>query len=117
MKPDVPESTEYESLIGVKDKNYEHSTLEDFLEIEFEDEKEWMKHWKAMPEFSNNENPPHKRIMISFRTKEDYDTFIGKYEEHFDQKLTEKTKSIWYPKLEIDRNSLKRWIEENDESN
>ena len=42
MKPDVQESTVYESLIGVKDKNYEPATLEDFVDVYGDDEKEWM---------------------------------------------------------------------------
>ena len=108
MKPDVQESTVYESLIGVKDKNYEPATLEDFVDVYGDDEKEWMKHWKGMPEFEQEDNPPYKKIIVSFRNKEDYDEFS----KTIDQKLTEKTKSIWYPKLEIDKNSLKRWIEE-----
>ena len=29
-----------------------------------------------------------------------------------EMKPTEKTKSMWYPKLEITKNSLLRWIEE-----
>lgn len=74
----------------------------------FDDEEEWKKHWLGMPEFDQEDNPPYKKIIMSFRNKEDYEEFA----KLVDQNLTEKTKSIWYPKLDRDENSLKRWIEE-----
>lgn len=80
---------------------------EDYVEEEDVDE-EWKKYWKGMPEFVQEDNPPFKKIFVSFRNEEDYKEFANL----IDQKLTEKTKSIWYPKLDIDDNALKRWIEE-----
>ena len=111
MKPDIVESTEYESLIGVKEDIDRQSTLSDFLGIDDEDEKrEWEKHWIGMPEYTQEDNPPYKKLIVSFRCKEDYEEFS----KLIDQNLTEKTKSIWHPKLNRDENSLRRWIEEND---
>ena len=44
---------------------------------------------------------------MNFRNKEDYAEFV----KLIDQKITDKTKSIWYPELDKDQNTLKRWME------
>lgn len=87
----------------------------DFMELNEEekellkgDEHDWKEHWVGMPEFEQEDNPPHMKINVSFRNQEDYEEFA----KLIDQNLTEKTKSIWYPKLDKDENTLKRWIEE-----
>lgn len=85
----------------------------DFMDLSDEEREQlndhdWKKHWKGMPEFEQEDNPPHMKIFVSFRNEADYQEFA----KLVDQNLTDKTKSIWYPKLEIDNNSLKRWIEE-----
>ena len=61
-----------------------------------------------MPEFNQEENPPHRKLIISFRSEEDYQEFATL----ICQKLTKKTKSVWHPKLDRDANTLKRWVEE-----
>jgi hypothetical protein len=81
---------------------------EDYVEEQEETTEEWRKYWKGMPEFVQEDNPPYKKIIVSFRNEEDYEEFA----KLISQKLTDKTKSIWYPKLDIDDNALKRWIEE-----
>jgi len=55
----------------------------------------WEKEWQSMPEYSNKEIKPYKTIKIHFKAKEDYAQFA----KLISQNLTEKTKSIWYPKL------------------
>lgn len=60
-----------------------------------------------MPEFEQNDNPPFRKLIISFRNQEDFDEFA----EKLDQRVTDKTKSIWYPALDKEANSLLRWIE------
>ena len=112
-KPDIEETTEYESLLNVKE--YVPGTLSSFLDEEEDndreiDEKLWKKHWQDMPEFIQEKNPPYKRIIISFRNENDYKEFAKLLED--DQTLTDKTKSIWYPKLDRSANHLLRWIEE-----
>jgi len=114
-KPAVNESGEYENLLGVKSTENTPGSLLDLMDLSEEekqavegDDKEWKKYWKGMPEFEQEENSPYKTIYVHFRTKEDFEEFsniIG-------QKLTQKTKSIWHPKLEVTKNSLLRWIEE-----
>ena len=61
-----------------------------------------------MPEFVQNDKKTYKTIYVHFRNKEDYEDFAKLIE----QNLSEKTKSIWHPKLERDQNMLKRWIED-----
>ena len=51
--------------------------------------------WEDMPEFEQ-ENVGYQHIMIHFATAEDVDRFAGL----IDQKITEKTKYIWFPKVE-----------------
>lgn len=111
-KVEIEESTVYENCIGVKEVDYNHGSLCDLLGIEDEhdDEKEWKKHWIGMPEYEQEDNPPFKKIYVSFRTEEDYQEFA----KLIGQKLTNKTKSIWHPKLDRDANTLKRWIEIDD---
>lgn len=115
----VDESTKYENLIGVKEDFPLRATLfaasngattSEHLDPEdnITEEKDWHKHWVGMPEFKQEDNPPYMKIYMSFRNKEDFDNFA----ELINQNLSEKTKSIWYPKLDRDQNSLKRWIEE-----
>lgn len=109
----VKETTVYENFIGDKVELPKESNLVDFFDGEFveeDQEKEWKKHWKDMPEFVQEENKPYKTIQIHFKTKEDYENFA----KLIDQPLTDKTKSTWHPRLEITKNSLLRWIEDDD---
>jgi hypothetical protein len=107
---EVKESTVYENLLGVKEgpKKADLSEFFDIEETEDPMEPKWKKHWVGMPEFQQDTKAPYKQIYLNFRTKEDYEEFA----KLVDQNLTDKTKSIWYPKLEKDQNALKRWIEE-----
>lgn len=107
---DVKESAPYQNMLGHVEEELLPPTLpieEGDAKTEAELEKEWKKHWVGMPEFVQEHNLPYKKIFVSFRTKEDYEEFA----RLIDQNLSEKTKSIWYPKLDRDANSLKRWIE------
>lgn len=111
----LKESSEYDNFIGKSEKK---NTLNEFFadpdapEPVIEDVREWEKHWKGMPEYKNEDNPPYKLINIRFRTKEDYEKFA----EIIGQNLTEKTKSIWYPELDRFANSSLAWMIE-EESN
>lgn len=108
----VEESTEYENCIGkiVELEEPENTAKTLFEGWEEDDEAEWKKNWKGMPEFIQEDNPPYMKIYVSFRNEEDYKEFA----KLVDQNLSTKTKSIWYPKLDRDANFLKRWIEIDD---
>ena len=110
---EVEESTSYENCIGVVVDDGSPNTLHEFFGESREDDEsknpnDWKKHWKGMPEFVQEDNPAYHKILISFRNKEDYDTFA----KLLDQNVTLKTKSIWYPHLGREANSLLRWIED-----
>ena len=67
-----------------------------------------------MPEFKQENNPTYKTVYIHFRNEQDFKKFCENYNKLIDndQKITEKTKSLWYPHLDRTENSLLRWIEE-----
>jgi hypothetical protein len=96
-------------------KDKEKNMIFDFMDLDesereqlLDDDHDWEEHWVGMPEFVQEDNPPYKKIFMNFRNEEDYKAFA----KLIGQNLTEKTKSIWYPKLNADDNMLKRWIEE-----
>jgi len=49
--------------------------------------------WVGMPEFVQEKIEPFKELIIRFETENDYLDF----QEKINQKLTNKTKSIWHP--------------------
>lgn len=112
-KPNVTESASYDNFVGKKEENTA-PTLLDFFEEDGinvpEDDKAWKKHWVGMPEFVQEDNKTYKTIQVHFRNKEDYVEFA----KLIKQNLSDKTKSIWHPKLDITKNSLLRWIEDNE---
>ena len=105
---DVKESAEYDNFIEQSKGDSRPNTLAEFLEEEIQYDEPWQKHWQDMPEFEQEHNKPYKSINVHFRTKEDYMEF----QQLIGQMLTEKTKTIWHPSLEVTQNSLLRWIEE-----
>ena len=66
------------------------------------------KDWIGMPEFKQEKQRPYAMINVRFETKEDLEEFA----KLIGQKLTEKTKSIWHPKLERGTGPVKRYVDE-----
>jgi len=58
-----------------------------------DDKKVAEKEWVGMPEFVQDKKEPFAKIIVRFETEED----LKKFAELIDQKLTNKTKSIWFP--------------------
>jgi hypothetical protein len=56
----------------------------------------WRDEWIGMPEFVQDEKKPFSAINIRFRNQDDLNNFANL----ISQKLTPKTKSIWFPELE-----------------
>jgi hypothetical protein len=109
----VKETTEYDNFLGKKEEVVREQTLAEFLGMEEDDKNEREKLWVGMPEFEQKDNPPFKTLYLHFRNKQDFDEFRTKYAQVDDeQTITDKTKSMWYPHLDKDENSLKRWFEE-----
>jgi|TARA_R110001632_G_scaffold22542_2_gene64704 hypothetical protein len=76
-----------------------------------EDDKEWREHWVGMPEFVQDDHKPYRTITMKFRRKEDYNNFSTK----ISQDITERTKSMWHPKLNVTKNLKLRWVQREDE--
>lgn len=111
----VKETTEYDNFLGKKTELPKEPTLADLLGIEgeYNEQNEREKLWVGMPEFEQKDNPPFKTIYLHFRNEQDFNDFVSKYRAlDEDQTITKKTKSMWYPHLDKDENSLKRWFEE-----
>jgi hypothetical protein len=114
----VNESGEYENLMELAGQNKQEAeenpdafkSLFDVEEVEINPDH-WTQHWKGMPEYTQENNGPWKTIRMHFRNEEDYIEFSNLTKN----RLTDKTKSAWYPKLEITKNALLRWIEDDDE--
>jgi hypothetical protein len=68
----------------------------------------WEDHWVDMPEFMQEDLSPFKEINIKLRNREDMELFM----EIVGQEFTMKTKSIWFPKLEIKKVAHLRYIDE-----
>ena len=117
-KPQVNESGEYENLMELADQNKAEAeanpdAFQSLFEVEETaiDQDHWTEHWKGMPEYKQDDNGPWKTVRIHFRNEEDYQEFA---KLTGNTHLTKKTKSAWYPKLEITKNALLRWIEDDD---
>ena len=65
----------------------------------FESPESWEKEWQNMPEFVQEDLTPFRSVVVHFEKKEDVDAFAKLLE----QKITEDTKSLWYPKMSINR--------------
>lgn len=76
-------------------------------------EEEWKKEWNGMPEFKADDLTSYQYIIVHFQNKED----VAKFAKLVDQKLTYKTKSIWYPPAEIANNTVFRYVEEQEKDN
>ena len=110
----IKETTQYDNFMNKTSITEEinETNLNKFLGIEDEDNKQ-EKLWVGMPEFEQKDNPPFKTIYLHFRNQQDFDEFVSKYKSVDDeQTISKKTKSMWYPHLDKDENSLKRWFEE-----
>lgn len=67
----------------------------------------WHSEWRGMPEFVQEDLGPFKSVIVHFESRADLDAFsklVG-------QKLTENTRSIWYPAAEIGRYANKRYAD------
>ena len=49
--------------------------------------------WVGMPEFVQEKKEPYKELIVRFETEQDYQDF----QKVIEQRLTFKTKSIWFP--------------------
>jgi hypothetical protein len=67
----------------------------------------WAEAWEGMPEYSQEDLSAYKSLIINFDNKEDMALFA----KLINQKITFKTKSIWYPQAEISKYVDKQYID------
>ncbi len=67
--------------------------------------------WNGMPEFVQDGEKVHRKIIISFKSEDD----VKKFAELLDQRITDKTKSLWYPAKEKS-NKISMWIDDEGQS-
>lgn len=84
------------------------SKIETTKKIIENQDKTWEKEWQNMPEFVQEKQKPYAQIIIRFDNEENLQEFA----KIIGQKLTNKTKSIWHPKLIRGLNADKRWVDE-----
>lgn len=65
--------------------------------FDIEEFEKWREHWKNMPEYKQEDLTPFQSVIVHFESREDMDRFA----KLIGQKLTYKTKSVWYPEAEI----------------
>lgn len=74
----------------------------------FEEETTWQKEWKDMPEFIQEKQKPFMQIVVRFACEED----LNEFSKAIGQKLTKKTKGIWFPQITRGIHSNKRYTDE-----
>lgn len=75
----------------------------------FENTEDWKNEWIGMPEFIQTKSEkPFTQITIRFKNQDD----LNEFSKLINQKLTKKTKSIWFPQIERGLNADKLYINE-----
>lgn len=69
---------------------------------------DWKDEWKDMPEFVQEKQEPFAKITFRFETEED----LNNFSKLIGQKLTNKTKSAWYPYKSHFSNVKREWQDE-----
>lgn len=64
--------------------------------------------WAGMPEFVQEDKTSFRSVIVHFKSQDDVDAFA----ELIEQRLTDKTKSVWFPEAEIETYADKRYAAE-----
>jgi hypothetical protein len=64
--------------------------------------------WKGMPEFKHDFEEAYFEVMVRVNSQEHYE----KLKVLLDQSMTMKTKSVWYPKREINPRMTERFVDD-----
>ena len=65
-------------------------------------------YWQDMPEYDNKDITAKRKILINFKNDED----ANKFAKLIDQKITKKTKSVWFPKIKNQSITDKEYVNE-----
>jgi hypothetical protein len=75
-----------------------------------EPDMSWKKEWQNMPEFIQEKKKEFFKLTVRFDTQEDVDIFATLIQ----QKITPKTKSLWYPfKSHFGHRPKVEWVDDN----
>lgn len=74
----------------------------------FETAPDWAKDWEGMPEYKHEDLRPYQQIILNFECAED----VAEFAKLIDQKLTEKTDTLWFPVKTPEILKNKRWVSE-----
>jgi hypothetical protein len=62
-------------------------------------------HWVGMPEFVQNDIAAHRKLTVNFADEE----AVRRFFKLINQAYTPKTRSIWFPEIQIDKLQDKRY--------
>lgn len=82
-------------MLGIR--NFEIDVAEKDLDYE--------KEWQGMPEFDQKDKTAFKTVALHFHDQE----AVEKFAKLIDQPITDKTRTIWYPNMIIEKASDKRY--------
>jgi len=81
--------------------------MEDLFNIE--EYTSWQKEWQNMPECAQKDLTPYKTLLVHFENYENVQEFAAL----LNQKITPATVSLWFPQLDKEIFSNKRYVDEN----
>lgn len=100
---DLPVLSQILEDLKVQDFDIEQIAFDDSFIIKIPDEgipqDKDDNQWTGMPEFENTNKLGIQRIVINFETYDDVQNFA----QLINQSITEKTRAIWYPKVEKEK--------------
>ena len=88
---------------GYMEKKNQDSLFES-ADMETVAEKEWV----DMPEYVSEKKKPYTKINVRFRNNED----LKKFAKLIEQNLTDRTQTVWFPKLKFQEVANKVWDDE-----
>jgi hypothetical protein len=71
--------------------------------------------WDDMPEFVQEDKEAFEEVTVRFRTKEDLEAFAKLVDQLNIVPPRKRKKSIWYPAIDRNANSLLFWVDETEE--
>lgn len=82
-------------------------TFLDTLMIDGQDQDNPTQDWEGMPEFNQGDLAAFKKLIIHFKNQQDIDNFSKLVK----QKITEKTKYLWFPEEKKEQLINKKWMD------
>ena len=96
---------------NIEELGFEEQELETIIFQPDHNSRDWLdteEHWQDMPSFEHEDQSPYKSLTVNFVNKESMDKFF----QLIKQDYTDKTKYIWYPKIEKNVIKDKKYVSE-----